>query len=303
MTVTRRLAALVLVVALMVATAFTVVAARPVFAADPGDPNCFTCKAEAQGNGDTIDVSAIKGTSQSVTGRGNGSEGKAPGRTTWKVIEEKIAPACSGNGMNGPDNLCMAALTCPADNLVRFWIWHKVTSYEAGPPERVTDVQGWYQEPGSFCLGADDPGITPIEVVIAQVQSGFQSLPLPRFTPQIRPAPSTLVNIPTRLSAGSAEPVTLTTEPLAGIVVVVTAAPTEWRWTFGDGSTAVTRQPSTEHVYRKAQELGASVRVTWTGTFALQGSDEQFPIRTPAYVQGPVTEVDVLQARTELVRD
>ena len=283
-----------------------VVGVSPVVAAQhaAADPEtCYRCGAEAAGNGDSIDVTAVNGVSESVTGRGNGSEGKAPGRTTWKVIEEKVAPACSGNGMNGPDALCMAALTCPADNLVRFWVWHKTTHYEAGPPERITRVDDWAQEPGSFCLGPDDPGITPIGVVIAQVQSGFQSLPLPKFTPEVRPAPSTLVNIPTRLNAGSADAVTLTTEPLAGIVVDVTATPTEWRWTFGDGSTAVTTVPATEHVYRKAQEFGASVRVTWTGTFSLQGSDEVFPIRTPAYVQGPVTEVDVRQARTELVRD
>ena len=49
--------------------------------------------------------------------------------------------------------------------------------------------------------------------------------------------------------------------------------------------------------------MGATVRVTWTGTFTLPGSGEVFPIRAPAYVQGPVTEVDVRQARTELVRD
>lgn len=265
---------------------------------------CNPCTVvDGGGDAGNFDVSAVNGTSQAVTGRGDGSEGKAPGRTTWKVIEERVAPACSGNGVDGPDALCMAALTCPADNLVRFWVWHKTTYYEAGPPEAITRVEDWAQEPGSFCLGADDPGITPIGVVIAQVQSGFQSLPLPRFTPEIRPAPSTLVNIPTRLSAGSAEPVTLTTEPLAGIVVVVTATPTEWRWTFGDGTTAVTSEPRTEHVYTKAADVGASVRVTWTGTFALQGSSEQFPIRTPAYVQGPVTGVDVREARTELVRD
>jgi hypothetical protein len=263
--------------------------------------NCLTC--QASGNGSNIDVSVVKGTSEQVTGRGNGTEGKAPGRTTWKVIEEYMTPACSSNGLHGYDAMCMAALTCPADNLVRFWVWHKVTHYEAGPPERVTLEEGWKQEPGSFCLGADDPGITPIGVVIAQVQSGFQSLPLPKFTPDVKPAPSTLVNIPTRLSAGSAEPVTLTTEPLAGITVEVTATPTEWRWTFGDGKTQTTTVPRTEHEYLKSGDHAASVRVTWTGTFRIQGTGESFPIRTPAYVQGPSTQVDVRQARSELVRD
>lgn len=282
---------------------FGLVAVAAAERAAAGPPYCTNCKTQAAGGGGSIDVSVINGTSQPVTGRGSGSDGKAPGRTTWKVVEEKVVPACSGNGLNGPDALCMAALTCPADNLVRFWVWHKVTHWEAGPPERVAETEPWKQEPGSFCLGADDPGITPIGVVIAQVQSGFQSLPLPKATPEIRPAPSTLVNIPTRLSAGSSAPATLTTEPLAGVVVTVTATPVEWRWTFGDGTTMTTGVPLTEHEYRKAQRLGASVRVMWTGTFSLPGSSEAFPIRTPAYVQGPVAQVDVREARTELVRD
>lgn len=281
-----------------------VAAAGPAAAADP-DPvvDCVRCPPKAVGGAGTIDVTVVTGTSEAVTGQGDGSTGKAPGRATWTVVDERVVPACAGNGLSGPDALCMAALTCPADNLVRFWVWHQVTHWEAGPPERVTRADPWEREPGTFCLGPDDPGITPIGVVIAQVQSGFQSLPLPKATPEISPAPSTLVNIPTRLSAGSAAPVTLTTEPLAGIVVTVTATPVEWRWTFGDGATAVTTAPTMTHEYRMAREAEASVRVMWTGTFTLPGSSEVFPIRTPAYVQGAPATVDVREARTELVRD
>ena len=200
----------------------------------------------------------------------------------------------------------MAALTCPADYQVRFWIWHRETAFGPGNPAGGT-VGEWRQEPGTFCLGPDDPGITPIGAVIAAVQTGFQSLPLPSVAPQVQPAPTTLVNIPTSFSAGSADPVTLTTEPLAGIVVTVVATPVEWMWTFGDGSTLTTTtpgRPGTDditHVYRRAQVEGASVRVTWTGTFSLPGSAEQFPVRNPAFTQGPVTPVDIREARTQLV--
>lgn len=269
--------------------------------AQAGAPPCYRC--DASGGNGGVDVGVATGKSDTVPGRGDGSEGRAPGRTSWKVIEEYATPACSGNGFRGSDEICTAALTCSSDDLLRYWIWHKVTYWEAGPPERITRVDGWAQEPGSFCLGADDPGITPIGVVIAQVQTGFQNLPLPRFTPQIKPAPSTLVNLATKLSAGSSEPVTLTTQPLAGIVVEVTATPTEWRWTFGDGDSRVTQGPRTTHDYLAAGGFAASVRVTWTGTFRIQGTTQSFPIRTPAYVQGPPAVVDVRQARSELVRD
>lgn len=290
-----------LVAALGAALLTLIVLPVPAHAAS-GDPAlCNPCTVVGGTDG-AVDVEVIRGTSEKVPGRGDASFGKAPGRTEWKTVEEYIAPACSANGLQGFEAMCMAALTCPADNLVRFWVWHRVTEWKLGPPPEE-NVGEWYQEPGSFCLGPDDPGIPDIGRVIAEVQSGFQSLPLPKFTPEINPAPSTLVNIPTKLAAGTADVEQFTTEPLAGIRVRVTATPTEWRWTFGDGSTAVTGVPRTTHVYEKAREFGASVRVTWTGTFQLLGTDEAFPIRTPAYVQGPVTPVDVRQARTELVRD
>jgi hypothetical protein len=274
-------------------------------AADPGQAGCFPTCGSATGNGSNIDVSVVKGKSEQVTGRGDGTTGRAPGRTTWTTIDEVIAPACSGNSRTSPDLLCNAALTCPADNLVRFWVWHQVTEWKIGDPPAsepvVTKVGSWYQEPGSFCLGADDPGITPIGVVIAEVQSGFQSLPLPSNTPVVSPAPSTLVNIPTRLSAGEASPFQMTVEPVPGITVTVNATPTEWRWTYGDGQGATTTVPSTEHVYTEARDRQASVRVTWTGTFTFGG--QTFPIRTPAYVTSAPVTVDVREARSELVRD
>jgi hypothetical protein len=293
------------VVALLLLMLSTVLVATPASAQQAGggdSTDCISCTATAVSSGGSIEVEVVRGTSEKVPGRGDGTYGEAPGRTEWKTVEEYVTPACSSNSLYGNEALCMAAFTCPADNLLRFWVWHRVTEWKAGPPVEK-QVGEWYQEPGSFCLGPDDPGITDIGRVIAQVQSGFQSLPLPTAAPQVSPAPETLVNIPTRLSAGSAEPVTLTTEPLAGIVVTVTATPVAWHWNFGDGSTQVTTVPDTEHTYLKAQRVDASVRVTWNGTFTLPGSGEVFPIRTPAYVQSEPTQVEVRQARSELVRD
>jgi hypothetical protein len=43
------------------------------------------------------------------------------------------------------------------------------------------------------------------------------------------------------------------------------------------------------------------VRVTWTGTFTVEGSTEVFDIQTPVFVESPQTVVAVRQARTELV--
>ncbi|MDQ3715509.1 MAG: PKD domain-containing protein [Actinomycetota bacterium] len=170
-----------------------------------------------------------------------------------------------------------------------------------GPP-RTSEVGEWEQEPGSYCLGADDPGVPDIARVLAQMQTAFDNLPLPKFGTQISPAPRTLVNIPTRLSAGSPDAATFS-PTLLGIRVTITARPTAWRWTFGDGTTAETSVPMTEHVYLEPERVGASVRVTWTGTFTVGPSAEVFPIRAPAIVQGPVSEVEVVQARAQLVAE
>ena len=270
----------------------------------PADPSlCVRCAADVKPDErEGIDVALTRGTSATVPGRGNGSDGEAPGRTEWVTREERIAPACSTNGLDGPDVLCATAVnTCPADDQIRYWVWHRVTQHSLGPP-RTRSVGEWEQEPGSYCLGVDDPGVPDIARVLAQMQTAFDNLPLPKFGTQISPAPRTLVNIPTRLSAGSVDAATFS-PTLLGIRVTITARPTAWRWTFGDGTTGETSVPMTEHVYLKSERVGASVRVTWTGSFKVGSSPEVFPIRAPAFVQGPVSEVDVVQARAQLVAE
>ena len=282
-------------------------AGPPALATGHGD--CLRCPpAAVKGGEGGVTVGVVKGVTGAIPGRGGGMNGPAPDRTEWMTVEEYITPACSANGLMGSDALCAAAFSCPAGDQLRYWVWHRTTQWQAGPPV-ASQVGEWAMETGSFCIGPDDPGITAIGGVIAAVQTGFQQLPLPAFAPQIRPVPTTLVNVPTSFAAGSAEPVTLQTAPL-GIGVTVVATPVEWFWTFGDGSTLTTTfpgRPGTDditHVYERAQSFGVSVRVTWTGTFSLDSNPgEAFPIRSPAFVQGPVAQVAVREARTELVRD
>lgn len=285
------------------------VAAMPLLAAwsqsepvVPIGPGCFpTCAQTVSGRDEVIEVAVARGVSETVPGRGNGTDGEAPGRTEWVTREERIAPACSENGVGGPDVLCTNAVgSCPVGQ-IRYWVWHRVTEHELGPP-RTRTVGEWKQEPGSYCLGSDDPGVPDIARVLAQMQTAFDNLPLPKFGTQINPAPRTLVNIPTRLTAGSVNAATFS-PTLLGVRVTITARPTSWSWTFGDRTTATTSTPMTEHVYLEPERVGASVRVTWTGTFTVGSSPEVFPIRAPAFVQGPVSEVEVMQARAQLVAE
>ena len=263
-------------------------------------PSCFpTCPPVVEAGDGVIDVIATSGTSDQVPGRGDGTEGESPGRTTWFTIEEYLTPSCASNALNGADLLCTSAVNSCEPDQVRYWVWHRATTHQLGPPR--TSVAGpWLQEPGSYCLGPDDPGVPDIGRVVAEVQTAFQRLPLPVFATTVSPWPQTLVNLDTRLRAGASAPAFFA-PVLLGIPVRITATPVSWAWTFGDGTATTTARPDTEHVYLAPQLLNASVRVTWIGTFTIGDSAEVFTIRAPAYVQGPATAIDVKVARTELV--
>ena len=280
----------------------------PAAAKAPGlPPPCERCTGgSVAGTGaGTIDVEATRGVSEKVPGRGDPARtGPAVGRNEFERVEEALSPACAGNDRDRGDLCAAATLSCPVEDQTRYWIWHRVTRVVVQPPSET--VGPWLQEPGSFCLGPDDPGLPTIGRVIAQVRADFQRLPLPRFQVRADPAPDTLVNVPTAFSAGSADPAVFT-PTILGTQVTITAKPTAWDWAFGDGATLTTTTPGTPqrpdvaHEYRRAGRMTSTVRVTWTGTFTLEGSAEVYAIRSPAFVEGPPTVVDVREARTELV--
>lgn len=200
-----------------------------------------------------------------------------------------------------------AVSSCPAEDQLRFWIWHKTDDHVRDDGDNVTTTEGqWNQLPGSYCLGPDDPGVPTIGQVIAQVQAEFRNLPLPVAGVQVDPAPTSLVNIPTAFFAGGAQSATFN-PTILGTSVTINAKPTSWEWTWGDGTTQTTstpgvpKRPVVAHEYRQAKDYSVSVATTWTGTFSVAGSPEVFPIRTPAVVQSAPVDVQVREARTQLV--
>jgi hypothetical protein len=241
----------------------------PVAVAGPGGL-CNPCDESVSGNGDGIDVRGMKGVSQTVPGRGDPARtGPAEGRNEYELVEEELAPACVGNN-RGDTAICSAAtLSCPSEDQTRYWVWHRVTRVVVEPPSRT--VGEWRQEPGSFCLGPDDPGLPTIGRVIAQVRTDFQRLPLPKFAVRTDPSPQTLVNVPTAFSAGTAEAATFT-PTILGTRVTITAKPTQWDWTFGDGATLTTttpgtpRRPDVAHEYTRVGQMSSSVRASRTST-------------------------------------
>jgi hypothetical protein len=251
-----------------------------------------------------IDVTYTRGVSEKVPGRK-----PVVGTKTWTQVDEAMAPTCAGNDRGDDTNLCNAAVSSCPDSLVRFWVWHQVTTYTKAPDGTVTSevTTPWYQEEGSFCLGADDPGVPNIAKVLDRVRTDFTSLPLQVQGPQAFPAPTTLVNIPTAFSAGTAGTQTFT-PTLLGTQVTVTATPVRWTWTWGDGTSeafdrpGIPQQPDVTHRYTRAGDRTVTVQVEWRGTFRVGNDPTEYPIATPAFTTSQPVLVRVRTARSQLVR-
>jgi hypothetical protein len=295
---------------LVVASVATLTLAPVVSASaeDGGKDLCAPCGASAEGGDEEITVTYTRGKSEHVPGRGDGSFGSAAGRQVWREIEEDMAPSCYTNSRGYGDALCGAAVnTCP-DGLIRFWVWHRVVEYtKANGVTTSTVIRDWYEEDGTFCLGADDPKVPTIARVIDQVRTDFQHLPLVPAQVKSDPGPTTVVNLETAFYAGSDQPQTFA-PVLLGVTVHVTATPVEWRWTWGDGTTTTTntpgvpKQPVVSHTYTRVADAPVSVVVKYTGSFAVGNDPTRFAIQTPAFSppSAPMV-VRVREARSELV--
>ncbi len=267
--------------------------------------SCRAC-AEVEGGDGEIDVTYMRGKSEFVPGRGRAEDGPHPDKTTWITVEEEMAPTCFRNTRGGDNSLCDAAVNSCPDGLIRLWVWHRVTHWTK--TDTVTSVvDPWIQEQGTFCLGADDPGVPTIARVLDLVRSQFTSLPLRIQAPQADPAPTTLVNLATAFAAGESTPQVF--HPvLLGTAVHVTATPVNWHWTWGDGTSAdvdrpgTPKQPDVTHTYTHAGDRTVRVVVEWRGTFSVGNDPTPYTIQTPAFVRSAPITVRVRQARSQLVR-
>lgn len=215
------------------------------------------------------------------------------------VVERqtRYAPTCTGNSYNDSGVLCNAAVeTCPVEGEVRFWVWSRTFD------ESLNDWTSWKMI-DTVCLGADDPAIDPAIAVPLTVQREFTSVVVLRGEAEVSPEPDTLVNIPTvfTTNAPASYDIPLT---LLGQSVVITATAQRYTWHFGDGESASTTEPRgrIEHEYAKAETVDAYVVIEWSGTFRVNGGASQ-PITGTATTTGAPTQVEVKQARAELVRD
>ncbi len=155
--------------------------------------------------------------------------------------------------------------------------------------------------PPSICVSPTDPAIDPTVAIPAIVEQEFQRVVVLRAVAEVRPAPDTLVNLPTRFQTSTTErydiPLTI-----LGRSVVITAQAESWAWTLGDGSTATSAAGHgyLEHTYTRTGTVTARADTTWSGTFRVDGGPAH-PITGRAQTTGEPVQVVIKQARSRLV--
>ncbi|MCW2666454.1 MAG: hypothetical protein JWN57_1416, partial [Frankiales bacterium] len=228
------------------------------------------------------------------------------GRRAGHVTEARKDAVCSGNGPDGGEALCPGAVSiCPVEGQVAFWVWTRTRNTATG------EVTPWVRvmDPPHQCLGAaDDPMVVvPPEVAIPPlVERAFQSYPLERAMAVTEPGDETLVNVPTRFWTPTSS-YDLPVQTLLGRRVHIRAEAQRYDWSFGDGATRQDAGPgaagtdTVTHSYTRSGKVGPTVRITWGGTFTIEGIAQTFTIQGTATTQGQPTPLVVRTARSELV--
>ena len=241
---------------------------------------------------------------RTASGATSGHGNKTPVALSATFVQTRHVPTCLGNGVDGPDSLCTAAVgACPSVDEVRFWVYRREVNRATNAPSPWTLVT----EPPFVCLGPTDPAVVidPRVAIAAMIEQEFKRVVVLKGVAEVSPRPDTLVNIPTRFTTDAPDsydiPLTL-----LGLPVTITATAERWTWHFGDGTSASTSAAGTkgrvEHVYRRSTDLGAHVAIEWSGTYRVAGGPS-LPITGTATTVGDPTPLSVKQARTDLVAD
>lgn len=217
------------------------------------------------------------GGDQSDGGGGGGGQGGGASGPPQPWTQEVYVVACPINSPQNPsDVLCMGATVgCAEDEgRIRYRVYIRTMSPEGEPmtPWRFDRMD---------CLGADEatPGVQePVVTTEDVVDIARTAAPTPVVGAE--PGERTYVNVPTNFFAEDAdETVTLS---VLGQSIVVTFAPAEITWDFGDGSSGsgfgiagagVGEDGAVEHAYARSADVEVTATATYTVSFTLPSGE------------------------------
>jgi hypothetical protein len=149
-------------------------------------------------------------------------------------------------------------------------------------------------------------------LTLAMVQRAFRQLDFAKPEVRIQPEGTiTLVNLPTyyrvQWPASGLSPAETTTVTILGMNVRVRPTAQSYNYRFGDGArTGPVADPggiyptgNITHAYRDKGQVPASVTVTYTADFSVNGGPWQ-PVRDTVDITGPPTTIQVREARARL---
>ncbi len=155
---------------------------------------------------------------------------------------------------------------------------------------------------GAQCMNGDPVSSEQLGTLITDRVR--QDAPVAR--PRFQPSTAALTALPTNFRSGQAQSIRRS-ESIAGIPVSFEAT-ARWRWTWGDGSAALTtRAPggawptmSVTHTYRRPGTRSVVLQTLWTASYTVSGAGP-FSVEGPPVTQSTSVSVPVQEARAVLI--
>ncbi len=219
---------------------------------------------------------------------------------------------CRADGPDTKDPAC-DALECPA----------QATGGQSGTPviwkeapKAITNPgwTDWIPVSGPTCLYGAQPGNVLADIA-ARILTDFRQLPVNPGTLQAQPFPHTLKGAPTNFyTSTTAQTFDVT---ILGQAVQLTATPTSYTYTFGDGTALgptpatgypipqsewLTTDTRTSHTYTNTGNYPATAATTFTGTYSVNNGPP-LPINGTLNLTTPAITIQVWKTERALVAD
>ncbi|AMM32019.1 hypothetical protein SA2016_1339 [Sinomonas atrocyanea] len=221
------------------------------------------------------------------------------------VYVYSYTPACVSDTDTPEQNSCAAVNSrCRAEPGGKMVVWERQDTRKQGAPwERLEQA----------CLYPGKPPERPGDVVIAVTEKQLRELPIKASTVGSQPGRHTLKGAETNIYAEPSDQSFSIT--IVGKKVDIRVKPSEYHWSYGDGTSLVTavaggpvpearwgEKTVTSHVYRATGDMNVGLTTVFTGEFSVDGGPFQ-PIAGNAPVPSAPKMLSVWRSEVKLYAD